>query len=158
MLMYNSSSRRCRSNKCTCSLHKQCGATTLARARQHHEARQGCPIWALRCMWDRRHGHVPCVHHLFPRRPPDVQRPAPPAGKPELTNFSSFACSPLAEPPLLKETIRPSQLAPHRARFARRLGVGLTGATDCGLQSESRAQNGHIWPYFLLSRASIARI
>ena len=49
-----------------------------------------------------------CVsHHLFPRRPPDVQRPAPASSQQgnQSTHFRSFACSPLPETPLLKKTI-----------------------------------------------------
>ena len=101
----------------------------------------------------------PCVHHLFPRRPPDVQRPAPRQQGNQSTNFSSFACSPLAEPPLLKETIGPSQRTAPCALCALAgpwLGLGLTGATDGGLQSESRAQIGQMWSYFF-PRASTAR-
>ena len=135
-------------------MHKQCGATALVRDRQHREARQGCPIWAVRCMWDRRHGHV--FTTCFLAGHPTSSAQPPPAGKPELTNFSSFACSPLPEPPLLKETMGPSQRTAQCALCALAgpcwLGLGLMGATDCGLKSESRAQTGQMWPCFPFRR------
>ena len=49
----------------------------------------------------------------------------------------------------------PRNVAKH-ARVALWLGLLLAGATGCGLQSESRAQNGQMSPYFF-SRAPTAR-
>ena len=54
---------------------------TLVRARQHREASQGCPIWAVHCMWDRRHGHVFTTCFLLGH--PTSSAQPPPAGKPE---------------------------------------------------------------------------
>ena len=162
--MYNSRSRRRRSNApapCTNSAVLQICTTLVRRARKHREARQGCPIWAVRCMWDHRHGHV-FTTCFVAGHPTSGAQPSP-AGKPEhqlqfLRLFAPFRTA------LTQGDHWPlgPHNAPHCARFARWLGhgwalvLGLTGATDCGLKSESRAQNGLKWAY-LFSRAPTAR-
>ena len=154
--MYNSSSRRRRSNApapCTNSAVLRHSFELGNIARHARAARSGqfaaCGIAGMAMC-------SPPVSSQATRRPAPSPRqqgnqssPTPVPSSP----VRPFPNRPYSQGP--RGALGPHN-APHRARFACWLGLGLTGATDCGLQSESRAQIGQMWSYFF-SRASTAR-